>query len=158
MIDDDDYAIDVYGKITKATVELCMDLCNNDKNNTIKLYKQDENKATYICKRIPEDGKIDWKKSSVEVFNLIRALAYPYPVAYCYYKKEVYHIRRAELGEDNNKRYVGCIPGRVARFNNKGIEVLCGSGSIIIKKWEDKSKGIIEDPSRRVKSLSATLM
>jgi len=43
---------------------------------------QDESQATYFGGRKPEDGRIDWTKSAVEIFNLIRAVTDPYPGAF----------------------------------------------------------------------------
>jgi len=43
---------------------------------------QDDSEATYFGGRTPEDGRIDWSKSSIEIFNLIRAVTDPYPGAF----------------------------------------------------------------------------
>lgn len=43
---------------------------------------QDETQATYFGGRTPEDGRIDWARSSREIFNLIRAVTTPYPGAF----------------------------------------------------------------------------
>jgi methionyl-tRNA formyltransferase len=43
---------------------------------------QDESQATYFGGRKPEDGRIDWNKSSTRIFNLIRAVTDPYPGAF----------------------------------------------------------------------------
>lgn len=44
---------------------------------------QDAREARYYPRRRPEDGRIDWKKmSDREVFNLVRALAKPWPGAF----------------------------------------------------------------------------
>jgi methionyl-tRNA formyltransferase len=43
---------------------------------------QDESKATYFGGRKPEDGRIDWSRRSVEIFNLVRAVTDPYPGAF----------------------------------------------------------------------------
>jgi len=43
---------------------------------------QDDSQATYFGGRTPEDGRIDWSKSSLEIFNLIRAVTDPYPGAF----------------------------------------------------------------------------
>jgi len=44
---------------------------------------QDDAAATYFGGRKPEDGRIDWTKSSRDIFNLIRAVTDPYPGAFC---------------------------------------------------------------------------
>ena len=43
---------------------------------------QDEAQATYFGGRKPEDGRIDWPRTSEEIFNLIRAVTDPYPGAF----------------------------------------------------------------------------
>jgi methionyl-tRNA formyltransferase len=43
---------------------------------------QDDAQATYFGGRKPEDGRIDWSRSSLEIFNLIRAVTDPYPGAF----------------------------------------------------------------------------
>lgn len=43
---------------------------------------QDDSQATYFGGRTPEDGRIDWSKPALEIFNLIRAVTDPYPGAF----------------------------------------------------------------------------
>jgi methionyl-tRNA formyltransferase len=43
---------------------------------------QNDADATYFSGRKPEDGRIDWTKTSREIFNLIRAVTDPYPGAF----------------------------------------------------------------------------
>ena len=43
---------------------------------------QVESEATYFGGRKPEDGRIDWSRPSLEIFNLIRAVTDPYPGAF----------------------------------------------------------------------------
>jgi methionyl-tRNA formyltransferase len=49
---------------------------------TAKETPQDEAQATYFGGRKPEDGRIDWTRSSREIFNLVRAVTDPYPGAF----------------------------------------------------------------------------
>jgi methionyl-tRNA formyltransferase len=43
---------------------------------------QDDSQATYFNGRKPEDGRIVWTQTSVQIFNLIRAVTDPYPGAF----------------------------------------------------------------------------
>lgn len=43
---------------------------------------QDEASATYFGGRTPEDGRIDWRRPTRDIFNLIRAVTDPYPGAF----------------------------------------------------------------------------
>jgi methionyl-tRNA formyltransferase len=51
-------------------------------SGTARETPQDPSQATYFGGRRPEDGRIDWSKSSREIFNLIRAVTDPYPGAF----------------------------------------------------------------------------
>lgn len=50
--------------------------------NKVRVRVQDDSAATYYPKRSPEDGLIDWSKSSVEIDRFIRAQTKPYPGAF----------------------------------------------------------------------------
>jgi methionyl-tRNA formyltransferase len=43
---------------------------------------QDASQATYFGGRKPEDGRIDWSRTSRQIFNLVRAVTDPYPGAF----------------------------------------------------------------------------
>jgi len=49
---------------------------------TAQATPQDESQATYFGGRKPEDGRIDWSRTTQQIFNLIRAVADPYPGAF----------------------------------------------------------------------------
>src|SRR5260370_31327521 len=50
--------------------------------------KQDDSQATVMQKRRPEDGLIDWRRSTREIYNWVRALAQPYPGAFSFLNGE----------------------------------------------------------------------
>ncbi|CAM4235351.1 methionyl-tRNA formyltransferase [Lacicoccus alkaliphilus] len=101
-------------------------------NNSFKAIKQDNSKASYTCARTPEDGKINWNQSSFIIYNLIRALTNPFPGAFTYYKGSKLTILSSE--EYNEGNYIGRVEGRVVKIiKNKGVVVLCGKGSLLIK-------------------------
>jgi methionyl-tRNA formyltransferase len=126
-------------------------------NKSVKLTAQDESKATYTCKRNPEDGRINWNQKSIKIYNLIRAVSHPYPGAFCFYNNVRYKIVKAVIGKNNIKKFSGAIPGRIFRINKNGIEVLCEEGTILIENWENQFTGKIECPSTTIKSLNSTL-
>jgi methionyl-tRNA formyltransferase len=158
VIKPDEYAIDVYEKVTNTTIELYTEFFSTIASGAKVILKvQDEQEASYTCKRTPTDGKIDWNEKSDIIINLIRGIAHPYPGAYCYFNSTMYHIRKAVLGKSNMKNYSGRIPGRVINISGDGIEVLCGQGSVLIQEWEDKKGNNICIPSENIKSITATL-
>jgi methionyl-tRNA formyltransferase len=68
-------------------------------SGNVKPTKQSEAKATYTHRRKPEDGLIDWNKTTKEIYNFIRALAPPYPGAFTYLGNRKLTIPRARLKE-----------------------------------------------------------
>lgn len=94
---------------------------------------QDHSKATYTCKRVPEDGLIDWGKPSLQIHNLVRGLTYPYPGAFSYVDGSKVYIWKTRL-ETVHKNYVGKVCGRVVNIlDGLGVEVLTGDGSLIVE-------------------------
>lgn len=79
---------------------------------------------------MPEDGRIDWKKSNIEILRLINAFNKPYSGAYCFYEGQKMIIWDAELYEDEE---IYCaMPGQVA--------YLCADGSVIVITGKGKIK------------------
>lgn len=103
-------------------------------DGTAEAIPQDETQASYGCPRTPEDGRIDWARSAVEIHNFIRALTRPYPGAFAYLRGQKVFIWDADLVETGD-RYVGRIPGRVVQIDREvGVQVLTGGGIIRVKE------------------------
>lgn len=97
--------------------------------------KQDSSKATYACARSPEDGVINWNQGSREIYNLVRALTYPFPGAFTYYRDQKLYIWSCE--EYSIPQYEGLIPGKVIKIiKDTGIVVLCGTGAVLLKEGQ----------------------
>ncbi|HEX3728609.1 MAG TPA: formyltransferase, partial [Opitutaceae bacterium] len=58
---------------------------------------QDESQVTYFGGRKPEDGRIDWSLPARQVYNLVRAVAPPYPGAFTELGGERFVIAGARL-------------------------------------------------------------
>lgn len=157
-----DFAYDVYKKIIDKTIELYLGLFLKIQNKEIiHPEKQIEEIATYTCKRTPEDALINWNQTSLEVYNFIRAQAYPYPGAFFYYGDTKIIINKAKIGSNNDKTFIGKIPGRVIKMGDETVEVLCGSGTIeIIECSLDNSTNNIMPikPNSIIKSINARLV
>ncbi|MBD3843562.1 MAG: formyl transferase [Campylobacterales bacterium] len=104
--------------------------------------------------RIPEDGKIDWNKSNIEILRLINASNKPYSGAYCFYDDKKLIIWDAELYLDD-EIYLSEV-GQVASVEKDGsIIVISGSGKLKIKIIE--YNGFIGKPSEKIKSIRKRL-
>lgn len=60
--------------------------------------------ARYLPQRLPEDGEIDWNRSSIDIYNFIRALTKPYPGAFSRFGSEKIAFWRV-------RPFKGDIPG-----------------------------------------------
>ena len=77
----DDTAREVFDKVTVAA-EICLDaVLPALVAGTAPRYPNDIARGSYFGARTPEDGRIDWQESAVEIHNLVRAVAPPYPGA-----------------------------------------------------------------------------
>ncbi|WP_419765652.1 MAG: methionyl-tRNA formyltransferase [Arcobacter sp.] len=71
---------DVYKRATKVSKKLLVDVLKNIEN--INFIPQDKSKIEVYPQRKKEDGEIDLKKNSNDLYNFIRAQSSPYPGAY----------------------------------------------------------------------------
>jgi methionyl-tRNA formyltransferase len=98
--------------------------------------KQDLSKGAYFGGRNAEDGIIDWTKSALEIHNLVRAVAPPYPGAMTQVAGKPMRILQTLVEQGNGsgkpsfcvrdgKALADCGSGvlRVVRFEVDGIEL-----------------------------------
>ena len=85
--------------------------------------------GSYFGGRKPDDGRIDWMKSAQEIHNLVRAVAPPYPGAFCDTPSGRLRVLRTlraferaplhatpTLYRDDTAIYADCADGRVLRI------------------------------------------
>jgi len=77
-----DTAKTLYDKLCGAAKELLDEVLPLIKKDQIPRQRQNLSQGSYYGGRRPEDGRIDWNKSSDEIYNLIRAVTEPYPGAF----------------------------------------------------------------------------
>ena len=78
-----DIAIDVFRKVTVAAETVLHRSLPHLVDGTAALTVQNLAAGSYYGGRKPEDGRINWNWSAAQVHNLIRAVAPPYPGAFC---------------------------------------------------------------------------
>lgn len=125
-----------------------------DKNYVLEIQSKDSKDALRCYPRLPEDGRIDWTKSNIEILRLINASNKPYSGAYGYYKEKKMIIWDAEIFEDD-EIYLSEV-GQVSNINEDGsIIVVTGKGKLKIKKIEyDDFTGM---PKEKIKSIRKRL-
>lgn len=78
-----DLAIDVFRKVVAAAEMVLYRSLRKLLDGTATLVPQDLTSGSYYGGRKPEDGRIDWACGAWQVHNLVRAVAPPYPGAFC---------------------------------------------------------------------------
>jgi len=79
----DDTAGEVFSKVTLAAEIALNAVLPRLIEGTATHAMPDLAQGSYFGGRKAEDGRIDWSKSAIEIHNLIRAVAPPYPGAWC---------------------------------------------------------------------------
>ena len=130
----DDDANTLGARLTALYPVLVMDNLDRMLTGTCPRNPQDHSKATYCCKRTPDDGHIDFSMSAESIVRLVRGVTYPFPGAFSMYNGERIIVWEAEV-DSAPPQYVGRIPGRVlGRARSGGIQVLAGEGVVVITK------------------------
>ncbi|HEX8563125.1 MAG TPA: formyltransferase family protein [Flavobacterium sp.] len=137
-IGDDDYAQDVIDHIVESIGTGLDRVLPELKKGIFNTSIQDESKASYLAKRNPEDGLINWDWPAEEIHRLIRAVSRPLPGAYTYAGTTQLRIFKASLSNISN--HLG-IPGRVIISDDKhGIHVQTGHGLLKLEEFEGVEK------------------
>lgn len=135
VIEESDYAEDVYRKIEEATYRLSKRVLKQAMDGTLNPMKQNEEEATYLLRRAPEDGLIDWDAPIKKIHTLIRAVSRPFPGAFGMYDgKHHFIIWRAEMLTNN--KYIG-MNGQIAEITKEYIDVVCKDGLLRITDYEN---------------------
>lgn len=135
VIEDTDYACDVERKINEALFTLSKRVLSQILDGNLQPVKQNEEEATYLLKRSPEDGIINWNLPINEIHRLIRAVSHPYPGAFGMYDgKHKIVIWKAEIEE--NKKFIG-MNGQIAEIGENYIDVVCRDGLLHITDYEN---------------------
>jgi methionyl-tRNA formyltransferase len=95
---------------------------------------------SYGLQRIPEDGRIEWNRSAVDIDRLVRAVSRPYPGAFTSLNGERIRIWATEMTPENP--LVFGAPGQIANLPgaSPGLSLPCvvtGAGILFITDATD---------------------
>ena len=104
-------------------------------DGTLIRTKQDDSASNYAAILTKDTGKMDWKKSAIELHNLVRALD-SWPGAYTVWEGQTFKIWRTRVvSEDYNG-----IPGEVIQQTRQGLKVVTGNGILEILELQAPGK------------------
>jgi UDP-4-amino-4-deoxy-L-arabinose formyltransferase/UDP-glucuronic acid dehydrogenase (UDP-4-keto-hexauronic acid decarboxylating) len=126
-IDVADTALKLHGKLCAAAEALLLETLPRIADGTAPRIPQDLSRGSYCGGRRPEDGRIDWHWPARRIYNLIRAVAEPYPGAFGFLpggrKMMVW------WGVPEKVAAGGGVPGTVA-LDGESVVVATGEGCL----------------------------
>jgi methionyl-tRNA formyltransferase len=119
----DDLALDVFRRVTGAAETVLKRNIGKLIGGKAALSPNELAKGSYFGGRKPEDGRIDWSKRALEIHNLVRAVAPPYPGAFC----DRLRVLRTRM--EAGKKAASGEPGPY--LENGQWFALCGDGKVL---------------------------
>ncbi len=110
-----EYVADIQTKVAQEALTLFKDNLDNIILQRVQPKKQidiKDVKASYYGKRTPQDSRIDFSKSAVEIYNLIRAVSYPFNGAFFEDEKCKYILWKADILDQKPNAPAGSIVNR----------------------------------------------
>jgi len=133
----EDDAQSLYRRIKALASEAISEFLPQLEAGTAPRIPQDRGKATYWMKRTPEDGTINWGASTIEAYNLIRALTHPYVGARSFLNGKEIRFWKAQLFNEVESEDYGLFPAGTILVCQPGlIEVKTGDGVLRILDYE----------------------
>ncbi len=121
----DETIVEIQDKLNSIAAKMACKVMKHHQSGSLKPQKQDSKLATYWPPRTPEEGKIDWNKSSREIHRMINALCSPYPNAFSATKKGKTKFQRS---------LIGCSAGVVlAKTLDEHYIVSTGDGIVMLE-------------------------
>ena len=135
ITDEDDFET-LHDKLAEAGAKTLVDTVNEIRNGTITREVQDDSLANYAAKIEKSDCLLDFSKPAREVFDRIRGLS-PIPLSFTHTPDgKLLKVVKARLGNPDAKGSVGEVISL-----DGGIEVMCGSGSVVLLTVVPEGKG-----------------
>lgn len=123
----DDTAFEVFQKLVVAAEIALVRALPQLIAGTAPRVPLDLKSGSYFSGRKPEDGRIDWQQSAQQIYNLIRAVAPPYPGAFADFSGSHMVVNKARMADSPP---VSAPPGSVAQVGHTRYFV-CGDGKLL---------------------------
>jgi methionyl-tRNA formyltransferase len=122
-----DTALDVFRKVTVAAEVVLHRALPRLIDGSAALTAQTLNAGSYYGGRKPADGQVQWHWSAAQVHNLIRAVAPPYPGAFCLVNGK----RLDLLGTLNLSETAAVIDQPALLLDGEQLQLRCRDGGVL---------------------------
>ncbi len=136
---DSDTSLTLYVRCCEETGHILDDIIemfNKNKEDINDFYKVQPSSPGKPYRMLTEDERtIDFNKSAKEIYNLVRALSFPYPPAIFEFENKKYFVQSAgrELTSKNIKT------GTIIYTGKDGLTIKCKDGFITLKNVTDEN-------------------
>jgi methionyl-tRNA formyltransferase len=138
----EDDARSLYDKIKALATIGIREFLPQLETGTAPRIPQDHSQATYWRKRTEEDGEIRWNASTMQTYNLVRALGRPYVGAHTHLNGKKLLIWRCSRPTDSLPSREGAFPPGTIFDHTGGVEFKVRTGDGYLKVVEYESEGI----------------
>ncbi|HEY1268650.1 MAG TPA: formyltransferase [Candidatus Binatia bacterium] len=128
----EDTALTLYRKLTRAARELMAETYPLLVAGSAPRMPQDHRLATKFGGRRPEDGRIDWRRPAVEIYNLVRAVAHPYPGARTFFRGKKLFVWKAAV----DRRAGDAAGAGVLSLDDDGVRVAASEGVLVLQQLQ----------------------
>ena len=129
----DESAFELYNKMTNIAKQQIEEFVPQLLNGVYSRTPQDKTKGNKWRKRGKQDGCIDFRMSTKDICNLVRALSKPYAGAHCVYNGQEFKVWKVE---PSNYIAKNIEPGKILNLHGNVIEVKTADASILVQEHE----------------------
>lgn len=139
-IEENDTGETLHDKLAVVGAKVLIKTIEKFESGDFSSEKQDDSKATYAAMLTKAEGEINWEKTNVEVFDLIRGMD-SWPMAYTYYMGKRFVPYEYEKTEGSG------TPGEIIEVTKDSFTVAAKTGAVKIKavKFDGKKKMSVKD-------------
>lgn len=128
---DDQDVGDALAILEPLYAELARDVLRQFERGRVRRRPQNAARASAFPRRRPQDGAIDWTRDARCVHNLVRALARPYPGAFCEHAGRRLHVWKSRVLDEP----AGAAPGTLLVERGDELVFACGRGKLRVLEW-----------------------
>jgi Methionyl-tRNA formyltransferase len=145
-IAESDNALSLHRKLCAASQTLLHDALLQIHENRTYERKQDESQATYVGRRTPEDGRLEWEKTANELHNLVRAVSDPWPGAFSFVGQHKFIVWKSRVHAQPVTARAGTV------LSVAPLMIACGEGALEIQTGQTE-KGVYMQGAQLAQSL-----
>lgn len=145
-IADADDALSLHRKLTESAKHLLEGALPTLKSGAFSETAQDESKASYVGRRTPEDGRLEWEKPAQTLHNLVRAVSDPWPGAFSFVGTHKFIVWKSRVRSDVAPARAGTV------ISVAPLIIACGEGALEVMTGQTE-KGVYMQGAQLAQSL-----